>query len=373
HYLDKHDGRNLAILVPGLAAGIGLGYFALDWFLALPNSELWMKRLIGFLSVTFVSLQFYRMAQERQLGVPTEPYRPRAWHGVGLGACAGLTSTLAHAGGPLISLFLLPQKLPKQLFVGTVIKYFFIGNLIKLIPYFGKGLMTGQNALLSLLLVPSVVLGTLLGVYLHGKFSDRAFRFVVYCLAFCIGVYFLSGWQPGAAAESTARQGTAPGLPDRARAYYRAGLEAHASGDYDAAAGAFQAAVALAGPWQGGARFNLGLALYEAGRYDEADGAFAALDGSEEALAGLRAAFNRGNASYRSGRFARAAEWYLLTIRGCRDELADPVAEPEEPARGLLTEVLGRAQFNLALAGVRSVRAASPGQRPGAGAGAPQP
>jgi uncharacterized membrane protein YfcA len=195
HYLDEHDRRNLLILVPGLLVGIGAGYFALGWFLNLHDGELWMKRLIGFSCVAFVGVQFYRTVRERQLWVESAPYRPRAWHGVGLGAFAGLTSTLAHAGGPMIDLFLLPQKLEKRIFVGTVIKYFFIGNLVKLIPYFEQGLMTRQAAFLSLLLLPCVVLGTLSGVHLNRKFSDRAFRTVVYSLAFGIGLYLLSGWE----------------------------------------------------------------------------------------------------------------------------------------------------------------------------------
>ena len=191
HYLRKHDVRALCMLMPGLLLGVGAGYVALDWFLALPNAEAWMKRLIGGLSMAFVAVQCLRIAQERRLGAAADPYRPRTWHGVAVGACAGLTSTLAHAGGPLIALFLLPQRMEKRLFVGTMIKYFFVGNLVKLIPYFQRGLMTSQSALLGLMLVPAVVLGTLLGLYLHGKFSDRAFRATIYGVAFLTGLYLV--------------------------------------------------------------------------------------------------------------------------------------------------------------------------------------
>jgi len=197
HYLGKHDTRNLLMLVPGLATGVVLGSLALGWFRALPDADLWMKRLVGALSIVFVGLQFVRMAREKQLGAVATPYRPKVWHGVGLGMCAGITSTLAHAGGPLVAIFMLPQNLPKQTFVGTVVKYFFIGNVIKLAPYFYNGLMTRDNTLLALGLLPAVVVGTFLGVYLHGKFSDRSFRLVVYGLAFCLGLYLLTGWQPG--------------------------------------------------------------------------------------------------------------------------------------------------------------------------------
>ncbi len=77
HYPREHDTRNLAILIPGLLVGIAVGTFALDWFLGLPDARLWMKRLVGFLSVAFVGVQFYRMARERRLAAPGGVYKPR--------------------------------------------------------------------------------------------------------------------------------------------------------------------------------------------------------------------------------------------------------------------------------------------------------
>ncbi len=94
----------------------------------------------------------------------------------------------------MIVIFLLPQRLTKRTFVGTTIKYFFVGNLVKLIPYCTEGLMTGKNVGTSLVLVPCVAVGAALGVWLNRKFSDRAFRLVVYLLALAFGLFLLSGW-----------------------------------------------------------------------------------------------------------------------------------------------------------------------------------
>jgi len=51
------------------------------------------------------------------------------------GSVGGFTSTLAHAGGPPVSVYLLPQKLPPVLFVGTTVIVFTMFNYVKLIPY----------------------------------------------------------------------------------------------------------------------------------------------------------------------------------------------------------------------------------------------
>lgn len=55
--------------------------------------------------------------------------------GVVLGGLAGFTSTLAHAGGAPATIYLLPQQLPLNIFVGASVLFFFVVNLVKLIPY----------------------------------------------------------------------------------------------------------------------------------------------------------------------------------------------------------------------------------------------
>ncbi|MFO7959277.1 MAG: TSUP family transporter [Candidatus Brocadiia bacterium] len=337
HYLKKHDARNLAILIPGLLLGVWFGYNALGWFQALPDGELWLGRVIGFLAVALVGIQFLRFRRERSNPDGITAYRPRAWHGVGLGTAAGFTSTLAHAGGPLVLLYLLPQKLEKEVFVGTIIKYFFVGNVVKLIPYFQRGLFTMPRAVLAGALLPAVVVGTLVGVFMNRRFSDRTFRAVVYVLAAGVGVYLLIGWKPGVADE---------GAADAEPVSFRQALAAYDRGDYEAAAAAFEAIAAGGGRRQASARFNSALALYAAGRYEQSEAAFRRAESEARGLTAVRARFNSANCVYRRGRYGDAARLYAAVARDCARQLAG--------ARGrnaaLLSEVLGSARFNEALA-----------------------
>ncbi len=48
----------------------------------------------------------------------------------------GITSTFAHGAGPLAAIFLIPQRLPKEIFVGPNVLLFAWVNCIKL-PFFG--------------------------------------------------------------------------------------------------------------------------------------------------------------------------------------------------------------------------------------------
>jgi len=340
HYLKKHDTRNLAILIPGLLVGIWVGYNALGWFQELPNGELWLGRVIGFLAVALVVIQLYRFRRERSDPDNLVAYQPRTWHGVGLGTLAGFTSTLAHAGGPLVLLYLLPQKLEKEIFVGTIIKYFFVGNVVKLIPYFHQGLFTVPRAVLAGVLVPAVVLGTLAGVLLNRKFGDRTFRAVVYVLAACVGVYLLFGWKPGEVEGATTQVEPVN---------FRDALAAYEGGEYAAAAEAFEALARPGGRQAVAASFNRALALYAAGRYEEADAAFRLLELPRRGLMAVRARFNRGNCAYRQGSYGEAARLYAGVAEQCKRWLA----EASGGAARLPGELLGRARFNLALARMR--------------------
>ncbi|MGD2175739.1 MAG: sulfite exporter TauE/SafE family protein, partial [Candidatus Brocadiaceae bacterium] len=338
HYLRKHDLRNLAMLIPGLLLGVGAGALAIDRFRALPEGELWMRRLIGLLAVTFVGIQVYRFHAARRSAEQGIPYAPRIWHGVTLGAGAGLTSTLAHAGGPLIALFLLPQRLEKRVFVGTVIRYFFAANLIKLGVYLGSGLFTMGRAALAGALLPAVVVGTVAGVRLNRRFSDRAFRAIIYALALFMGVLLLSGWRPGHGG---------PVSRTDAREEFRAGLAAYGGGDYATAATRFRGAAQVEGPWSLPARFNAGLSLYGSGEYGEAERVFAAIVPDGEGTVGVRAAFNAGNCAFRRGRFGTASDYYSRTLDRTGRLLAHTRARRE---RELLAALRERAEFNLGLA-----------------------
>ena len=200
HYPKKIAWRNIAILVPGCLIGVGLGWVLLA-LLGNPSSftvggmdgNTILKRLVGGICILFVGIQLWRQWRESRSSEDLKPYRPKLWHGVSLGTAAGTTSTIAHAAGPLIALFLLPQKLDKAVFVGTSVTYFFIGNLVKFIPFTAQGLFTGAIVGTSLLLVPAVVVGTLLGVFLNRRISATAFVPVVYVFTTLMGLDLLFG------------------------------------------------------------------------------------------------------------------------------------------------------------------------------------
>ena len=103
-------------------------------------------------------------------------------------AAAGLTSTIAHAAGPIVAMFLLSQRLDKRKFVGTSLVYFVFGNCLKLGPYVWLGIVDLESISTLPYLAPAVLAGTLLGAWMNRRLPARAFSAVIYAVVFATGV-----------------------------------------------------------------------------------------------------------------------------------------------------------------------------------------
>jgi hypothetical protein len=186
----KWDWRQVISLLPGAAAGIAVGGAALWGMMRLAVGEgrdlssASLKLAIGVISLGFVALQAARAWRGRAL-----TFRPGRWHGAGFGAVAGVTSTLAHAAGPVTTMYLLPQGMPKGTFVATTVVFYWIINQFKLLPYVALGMIDRASLLASAALVPAVVAGTFLGLFLHRRVPQRPFTAVVYVLLALAGAH----------------------------------------------------------------------------------------------------------------------------------------------------------------------------------------
>lgn len=186
HYRTRFHASSIKRLLSGAVVGIGIGAFFFGYF---SNNERALQFGLGALSVLFVLFQLSRALILGALA----GRRPHAAEGVGMGVIAGFTSTLAHAGGPPAVIYLLPQRLPRELFVGTTVIFFAAVNLLKLVPYSALGLLRSGNLLTTLLLGPLAYVGVRLGIYLNSHFSERWFNRLVYTILFLTGIQLMLG------------------------------------------------------------------------------------------------------------------------------------------------------------------------------------
>ncbi len=186
HYRTNYDRRSIKLLLPGALVGVGLGAFFFGFFAHNPRV---LESGLGCVAIVFVLFQATRSLLFEAL----EKRHPAALKGVLMGAASGFTSTLAHAGGPPATMYLLPQKLPRHLFVGTTVIFFAALNVIKLVPYIALGFMRPGILLTTLVLSPLSYIGVKLGIYLNGRFSEIWFNRLVYGLLLLTGLQLVLG------------------------------------------------------------------------------------------------------------------------------------------------------------------------------------
>ena len=186
HYWRKWRAENLKFLLPGVVAGVVLGVQLVGKF-----SPRQLNIAIGLIAVLFVGFQFVKERIFRAEG----GFAPNHAVGVPCGVSMGITSTFAHGAGPVAAMFLMPQRMPKEIFMGTSILLFAFVNWIKL-PFFcvdrslvdlplcaPQALITPATLRVSAKFFPLVPLGVWLGVWLNRRFSERIFgRVISACL-----------------------------------------------------------------------------------------------------------------------------------------------------------------------------------------------
>ncbi len=188
HWHNKVWKHILEIYVPALA-GIVLGALVW-WWVGREGVEQYgtpIKRFVGVIAVLF---GLYIVARETSLSWVRE-HKAGPKTALAAGVSAGFTSTIAHAAGPIVSLYIFSQGMGKTLFVGTVAWTFTLINLTKLPVYFYVGLIDLSVLKFDVWLIPLIPIGSYLGKWMHDKVSERLFNRVIMVLTILAGVQLI--------------------------------------------------------------------------------------------------------------------------------------------------------------------------------------
>ena len=176
-YRRRFDHRIIRAMLPGALAGIAVASLA---FHSLDDDLI--RILLGLIATAFAADYFLR----RKDAAPPRRHSPKRaafWGGL-----AGFTSTVAHAGGPPANIYLLPLKLDKTIFVGSMIILFALINAAKVLPYWLLGLFSPGNLFASLVLAPVAACGMLAGIWLHDKVNQLWFYRLCYLFVLLTGL-----------------------------------------------------------------------------------------------------------------------------------------------------------------------------------------
>ena len=181
-YPKEWNPRAFFRLAPGVLLGIVLVTALVLYLNPQPNSPTEKKidhglRVgCGIVALVFVALQF---RPKRQGPDSDEPWNPTWAVSLPTGLLAGITTTVASAAGPIITMFLLPQKMDKRVFVGTCGRFYFTFNSIKIPFAILCGWMTFTTFRYGVWLMLIGPLGVVWGRWLNSRLSATWFEILV--------------------------------------------------------------------------------------------------------------------------------------------------------------------------------------------------
>ena len=160
-YRHQYSAVNLRILVPAGLLGVGLG-----WATAHVVSEQRVMLFVGLVGLFYCLSAWLRRdpGQARPASVPA---------GIAWGALAGFSSFVAHSGAAPFQVYVLPQRLEKMVFAGTVL--FAIINFAKIPPYWALGQLNAGGLEIAAALVPVAAAGAFAGVHLTRLLPEKIF------------------------------------------------------------------------------------------------------------------------------------------------------------------------------------------------------
>ena len=182
--------QRIKAVFPGAILGVAIAtplfVSESDAFLAFSDRAL--KIAIGVLGLLFVLYQAIRKWVLKRLSDHAQPGTAFA---SATGVAAGMTSTLAHAGGPVMQMYLLPQGLTNLQFAGTAAGFFFVLNLVKVAPFAVLGRFSDLDLPLAACVLPLLPLGVAAGYGLVRLMKTRIYIGFIYAILFITSVLLI--------------------------------------------------------------------------------------------------------------------------------------------------------------------------------------
>lgn len=192
-YPKEWNPRLVLHLVPGMFLGIAAAAILLGRMGASADSaraqEAWLKLGVALIAVVFVGLRYVTGAKQGDKG-----WQPTWKVGLPIGLLAGVTTTLAHAAGPILTMFILMQNPEKRVFVGTTGRFYFTFNSLKVPFMIAVGVITAVTFRYGLWLMLLAPLGVWFGSWLNRRLSAVWFTHLIEFFLVLISVKLVYDW-----------------------------------------------------------------------------------------------------------------------------------------------------------------------------------
>jgi uncharacterized membrane protein YfcA len=170
-YYSRHaEWKYVFKLLPWAVAGIIIGAL----FGNAVNDDQF-KKAIGLMVIIFITLMIWQDFKKKDVTIPDF-----WWFSALLGLAGGFSTMVGNAAGPVMSMYLLSMRLPKNKYIGTAAWFFFIVNLIKIpLHIFYWKTIHIQSLAFDLMMIPVILMGAFLGVRIVKIIPEKGFRIFV--------------------------------------------------------------------------------------------------------------------------------------------------------------------------------------------------
>ncbi|CAB1059552.1 hypothetical protein D1BOALGB6SA_4314 [Olavius sp. associated proteobacterium Delta 1] len=170
-------------ILPAMGIGVLAGIIAFQHI----EGDL-LKKLFGILVILLATRELYRQLQKRNDQIALSNLTAKAYV-VG----AGIVHGIYASGGPLLIYAVSRLNLPKSVFRSTLGAVWLIFSVILTASYLIAGKFTAHSIRLILVLLPMILIGILLGEWLHHRIDEKRFRIFVFTVLFFAGLSICIG------------------------------------------------------------------------------------------------------------------------------------------------------------------------------------
>jgi uncharacterized membrane protein YfcA len=166
-YRRHAEGKYIMKLLPSTLLGLGAGVI-----LGGSLSDNGFRIMLGSIIMGLLVLMIWQDVRNKEILYPNS-----WWFSAITGLLAGFTTMIGNAAGPVMYIYLLSMRLPKNAFIGTAAWFFMIINLLK-VPlqiFFWKNI-SPATLTYNATMIPFIAAGAFIGFKVTGKIPEKAYR-----------------------------------------------------------------------------------------------------------------------------------------------------------------------------------------------------
>lgn len=169
-YYHRHaNWHYLVKLFPSAAVGVLIG----TWLGNVVDDQMF-RMIMGIIILCSLIIMLWMEKLDKQ-AIPDY-----LWFAVLMGLVGGISTMIGNLAGPIMAVYLLSMRLPKNEYIGTAAWFFLAINLFK-VPFhiYSWQSINIDSFLLNLSSLPFIALGALCGVYIVKRIPDKQYRWLV--------------------------------------------------------------------------------------------------------------------------------------------------------------------------------------------------